>query len=239
MTHNRFISLTSFTEQDSLTRPHRLLESLRLCRKSVDTNPTASGYYHLALALARAGPERDIDQAIENARAAVEQDPTAIRHWHLLGILLVGTDDWRKAKGVLDYGAAIGDHKSEEDETLDGLPRNDSSSAIEGLPSTHNSLTVKPIHPPLLERDASQIPESFTLLQPLPDHPPPSRRELFEESLQLRMTQLALSEYAEGPEGAVEKWLEVFQWVSEYKDLATDDCKFSKRLYLALSLKSF
>lgn len=219
-------------EQDPLTRQNKLSESLRLCKDSVEANPTASGHYHLALAFAHAGPERDIGQATENARTALEQDSTEIRHWHLLGILLAATDEWKKAKGVLDYGAAIGENKISDDNEGAGDSGtlhdavNDSSATIDGLPTASSSP-----HLPLLARDSLQIPEAFTLLQPLPDHPPPSRRELFEESLQLRMTQLALSEYVEGPEGAVEKWLEVFQWVSEYKDLAIDDCRCTLRIW--------
>jgi hypothetical protein len=211
-------------EQDPFTRPQRLSESLRLCRKSVDTFPTASGYYHLALALSYAGTSRDINQAIENARSAVEEDHKEIKHWHLLGVLLVTTDDWKKAQGVLEYGAAIG-----EDQDSDGMgsktpntARNDSSTTIEGLPTVDDSSPFK--SPPLLARDSLQIPSSHTLLQALPDHPPPSQRELFEQALQLRMTQLALTEYVEGPEGAVEKWLEVFYWVSEQKDLTGEGC---------------
>ena len=55
------------------------------------------------------------------------------------------------------------------------------------------------------------------LFQPLPDHPPPSSTERFEHALQLRMTQLALTELMEGPEGTEEKWVEVFQWFAKRK----------------------
>ena len=206
-----------------LTRPHRLSESLRLCALAVETFPGASAHYHLALALSRAGPSRDIPLAIEHARAAVEQDSREIRHWHLLGLLLVGTDDWKKAKAVLEYGAEVSEAG---DEGLPQTPNGDApgtpNGKAEGLPPTdvpfipisESSLT-------LLSQDATSIPSAASLLKPLPDHPSPSRREFFEQALQLRMTQLALTEHAEGPEGAAEKWLEVFLWVATQKENST------------------
>ncbi|KAF8966758.1 hypothetical protein BDZ97DRAFT_1938402 [Flammula alnicola] len=47
------------------------------------------------------------------------------------------------------------------------------------------------------------------------DQYPPTPSTLFERHLQLRMTQVALMEVMEGPEGAEEAWLEVFVWVAE------------------------
>lgn len=206
----------------SLTRPRRLSESLRLCTLAVETFPSASAHYHLALALSTAGPSRNIPLAIEHARSAVEQDSREIQHWHLLGLLLVATDDWKKAKAVLEYGAGI----SEERVGDEGLPQTPNGDApgtpngkIEALPPTEVPSTPTSESPPtLLSWDATCIPAAASLLKPLPDHPLPSRRELFDQALQLRMTQLALTEQTEGSEGAVEKWLEVFSWVATQKE---------------------
>jgi hypothetical protein len=206
----------------SLTRPVRLSESLRLCTLAVETFPSAPAYYHLALALSRAGPSRNIPLAIEHARSAVEQDSREIRHWHLLGLLLVATDDWKKAKGVLEYGIGV----SEEGAGDDGLPQTPNgdvsgtpNGTIEGLPPTDSPfMPTSELPSTLLGLDATGIPAAASLLKPLPDHPPPSRRESFEQALQLRMTHLALTEHAEGPEGAAEKWLEVFAWVASQKE---------------------
>jgi tetratricopeptide (TPR) repeat protein len=99
----------------SLTRTYRLSESLRLCTLAVETFPSATAYYHLAIALSRAGPSRDIPLAIEHARSAVEQDSREIRHWHLLGLLLVATDDWKKAKAVLEYGAGVSEERTDDE----------------------------------------------------------------------------------------------------------------------------
>jgi len=206
----------------SLSRPRQLSESLRFCELAVETFTSAPAHYHLALALSRAGPSRNIPLAIEHARSAVEQDSHEIRHWHLLGLLLIATDDWKKAKAVLEYGAGISEERSGDD-ALPQTPNGDApgtpNGEIEGLPPTDAPLILTlESSTTLLSWDACGIPAAASLLKPLPDHPPPSRRELFEQALQLRMTQLALTEHTEGPEGAVEKWLEVFSWVAAQKD---------------------
>ena len=206
----------------SLTRPYQLSESLRLCALAVETFPSAPAYYHLSLALSRAGTSRNILLAIEHARSAVEQNSREIRYWHLLGLLLVATDDWKKAKAVLEYGAGVSEERT-GDEGLPQTPNSDTpgtpNEKIEGLPPTEPPFipSLEPFST-LLCRDAADIPPASSLLKPLLDHPPPSRQELFEQALQLRMTQLALVEHAEGPESAVEKWLEVFAWVATQKE---------------------
>jgi hypothetical protein len=216
-------TLTQFwPEQMSFNRPYRLSESLRLCELAVETFPSAPACYHLALALSRAGPSRNIPLAIEHARFAVEQGSHEIRHWHLLGLLLVATDDWKKAKAILEYGAGIGEERV-GDEGLPQTPNGDTpgtpNGQIEGLPPTAPPfMPVLKSSSTLLDPDAIGIPPAASLLKRVLDHPPPSRRELFEQALQLRMTQLALSEHAEGTEGAVEKWLEVFTWVATQKE---------------------
>ena len=205
-----------------MTRPHRLSESLRLSTLAVEIFPNASTHYHLALALSTAGPSRNISLAIEHARSAVEQDSSEIRYWHLLGLLLVATDDWKKAKAVLEYGAGISEERA-GDEGLPQTPNGDApgtpNGKIEGLPPTDVPFVPISESPStLLGRDATGIPAAASLLKPLPDHPQPSRRDLFEQALQLRMTQLALTEHTEGCEGAIEKWLEVFSWVATQKE---------------------
>lgn len=40
------------------------------------------------------------------------------------------------------------------------------------------------------------------------------------------MTQLTLFELVEGPEGAGDKWVEVFQWFSDRREAAVDDSKY-------------
>ncbi|KAJ2923781.1 hypothetical protein H1R20_g13313, partial [Candolleomyces eurysporus] len=94
-----------------------------------------------------------------------------------------------------------------------------------GLTRTFTSETVTPIqidhvgalNASVLSSDATFVPPSAQLLRSILDPVPPSRQDLFEWGLQLRMTQMALVEVRQGPEGAEEGWLEVFSWVAEKK----------------------
>jgi hypothetical protein len=174
---------------------------------------------------------------------AVELEPDNIRYWHLLGLLLAASEDWRGAREVLEAGAAQ-DDQAWADELTSSLPddipdsntigrRETSSTAgimvTSYASSTHpelpspasegaSTVTERPIERQII-LDAHQhtLPSAAELLQSLPDHPPPSVTECFEHTLQLRMTQLALTELMEGPEGTEEKWVEVFQWFAKRK----------------------
>jgi hypothetical protein len=165
---------------------------------------------------------------------AVELDPDNIRYWHLLGLLLAASEDWRGAREVLEAGATLDDQAWVAEQT--SSPANDlpdsstigreTSSTATGYASSTPSpaseeastVTERPIEKEII-LDAHQhtLPLAAGLLQPLPDHPPPSVTERFEHALQLRMTQLALTELMEGPEGTEDKWIEVFQWFAKRK----------------------
>ncbi len=174
---------------------------------------------------------------------AVELEPDNIRYWHLLGLLLAASEDWRGAREVLEAGATLDDQawvaeqtSSLPNDTPDSttIGRRETSSmagvtATDYAPSIHASLpspaseeastvTERPIERQIiLDAHLHTLPPAAELLQPLPDHPPPSFTERFEHALQLRMTQLALTELMEGPEGTEEKWVEVFQWFAKRK----------------------
>lgn len=79
----------------------------------------------------------------------------------------------------------------------------------------------------LLERGATSLPLASDLLQPAQTQSPPTRHELFEHALQLRMTQVALAEFVAGPEGAENKLPEVFQWIAERKGVTGDSRTFN------------
>jgi hypothetical protein len=53
------------------------------------------------------------------------------------------------------------------------------------------------------------------MLLPIPDHPRPSKEDLFEHGLHLRMTLLSLIELMDGAEIASVKWVDVFAWFAE------------------------
>ena len=77
-------------------------------QESLLAQPTASGYYHLALSFARRGSSAyDLDQAIECAGHAIAGQPKDVRYWHLLGILLTGAEKWTEAIEILERGAEL------------------------------------------------------------------------------------------------------------------------------------
>ena len=78
----------------------------------------------------------------------------------------------------------------------------------------------------ILDKDCRALPPAATLLQPIPDYPSPSRQDMFEYAMQLRMTQLAVAEHVEGAEGAGLRWVEVFGWVADRKGVVTEQRKF-------------
>jgi hypothetical protein len=205
--------------------------------RSVSEFPTPSGHYHLALSLSRAGASQDLTEAVEIAGLAVEGEPREIRYWHLLGLLLAANERWKDAKEILEQGADMGEVDLTEEEaetptTQNGVAEKDFGSVglngmsdgnginrnhrTTGLPNgdSHNTaLDQQPVF--LLGQEDSEIPVAADLLNWLNDHPPPSRQEVFEHALQLRMTQAVLAEYVEGVESAADRWIEVFSWIAE------------------------
>lgn len=235
-------SVMALVEHDPRTRPTWLETSIKKFVASIETFPTPSARYHLAIALARPGPFQDLEQAIANGSLALEGASGDIRYWHLLGLLLTANGKWKEAKGILEIGAGIGEkeddsengHDDEDeyarmadanrDPPVADLESGDANGHIEPPEVDHSQAQSNS----LLERGCSVIPPSATLLQVfLPDCPGPSSHDAFERALQLRMTQLALTECVEGAEGAGLKWLEVFGWVAERKGLVSEQRKLS------------
>jgi hypothetical protein len=213
----------------------------------VEESPTPSAYYHLALSFARPGPSHDLDQATVNAGLAVESDPKEIRYWHLIGLLLAASERWKAAEEILAQGAEIGETPQEDEpsnghgnpELLMANGHGTNGRAIDGLPVADATPVMKRLSMPpeplapvfILDKPKLGMPPATDLLLPAPDHAAPSRQESFEYSLQLRMTQVALIEHVDGPEGAAEKWLEVFQWIAERRGVTGSS---SSRVILSL-----
>ena len=196
----------------------------------------------------------------------MEGDPTEVRYWHLLGLLLAATEQWKAAGEILERGAELGEsggkettNRVENDGTYghdreDGDPKRAietseadnqtlripsvSRGSVEnadaevlderiangnGSPIQNAIVDRKGTSPSLylLEANASQIPPAASLLGPVPDHEHPSNQDLFEYALQLRMTQVALTEVVEGPEGAELKWVDVFSWHAQAEKRST------------------
>ncbi|KAH9173803.1 hypothetical protein EDB89DRAFT_2153622 [Lactarius sanguifluus] len=232
-------TVMAIKEQDHLSRTSRLTTALSLLESSIQAHPSSSAHFHIALALYKPIPGRDLARAVENARIAVELEPDNVRYWHLLGLLLAAFEDWRGAREVLEVGATLDDQSWAAEQTLpltsDNLDTSTISRQRDGSTGTSSSDNTTPTLPEpslfseagststerqheretILDGQAHTLPSPAELLRPLPDHPPPTITERFEHALQLRMTQLALTELIEGPEVTEEKWPEVFQWFAK------------------------
>ena len=187
-----------------------------------------------------------MQRAIEHARAAVENDSSEVRHWHLLGLLLAATDDWRAAKGVLEIGIGMAEVELVEDDRS-AMDVNGSAGDLNIRDFAHTNGAEEVNHnedggmtsdevesTTVIAASDSIIPPSTGLLQAVKDRPAPTRQENFEYALQMRMTQLALAEFVEGAEGVGEKWLEVFQWFREKRPASMDDSESSSTQCLLL-----
>lgn len=242
-----YYTTLAIIEQESYTRQARLSRALAAYLKSATTYPTPAAHHQLAIALSLPGSSQNVDEAIVSARAAVEEDADEIRHWHLLGLLLSANGEWEKATGVLEVGADLDESKQDaegparldvENTAGDIVLKAPMADGIEAkdfelnqqvtqvnrhskLPVSHlplnNAHGLASEHKRLLDPLATGIPPSATLLRPLPDHPSPSSCDAFDYALQLRMTQMALAEHIEGPEGAEGRWVGVFGWIAERK----------------------
>ena len=239
--------LLVYSEQDPFTRSQRLEKAHSLFRSSLEAYPTALGYFYLALSLARAGALQDLQQAIVYAAQAVEADSLEVRYWHLLGILLTATEQWKAAAEILERGAALDD--IEVSESLDIFPESDQNSRM-GPPAWEknylapnreaDSLTTSTAGPDdptatptqlhrdeayVLDRSSQRMPPSSNLLGSIVDQCWPLSFEIVEHSLQLRLTQVYLVEAVDGAEAADQKWIEVFRWISA-KKAAVSDCEY-------------
>ncbi|KAJ7854317.1 hypothetical protein B0H14DRAFT_2756738 [Mycena olivaceomarginata] len=229
-------TVMAFKERDPHSRPARLAQAHALFLQAVATHPTPAAYHHLALSFARpTGPAYDLEQATLHAGRAVEGDSREIRYWHLLALLLAAAEQWKAAEEILERGAELGEPPVPQEDELANANGNGNLNpelltadgrAIDGLPpaadSVHPIAKRASVPPPIYLLDTSEvgIPPGADLLLPVADHPAPSRQQLFEYSLQLRMTQVALIEHVDGAEGAEGKWLEVFAWIAERRGVA-------------------
>ena len=87
--------------------------------------------------------------------------------------------------------------------------KNDMANGSATQPSSEGAIFALP-------STSLEIPPAATLFRPeLWSMFPPTKQELFEYHLQLRMTQATVVEALSGPEGAEVYWVDVFSWVSE------------------------
>lgn len=162
----------------------------------------------------------------------MEADPKEIRYWHLLGLLLTAQERWKEAAEILERGAELDKEASGELEDEDDEGGADSGEELliaANQSSTIESPSLRPVKAKLfpacgtvyaLGKTETTIPPASGLLRSMLEKNPPSKKDVYEYSLQLRMTQVALAEVVNGPEGAEEKWVDVFSWIAGKKGVS-------------------
>lgn len=133
----------------------------------------------------------------------------------MLGGLVESSDSAEKLNG---HESRNGNGNGVSHSSQNGSSEGNTESEVTG--SVPTPLPRTPISASLLSQDGRKIPRAATLLKSALDHSPPSGQDKFEYALQLRMTQVVLTENVEGAEGAAAKWLEIFQWIAEKKSAA-------------------
>ncbi|KAH6903832.1 hypothetical protein BKA70DRAFT_579522 [Coprinopsis sp. MPI-PUGE-AT-0042] len=164
------------------------------------------------------------------------QEARTTKYWHLLGLVLSALERWEDAEEMFEQGEEYGVPKGAEEAEVNGsgasgdAEEGESKSGVTVLsegemvvpslstqPSAHPSSTSSPwtstdilahIYNPLLRAHGELFPGC-----------PPSREEIFEDGLELRMTKMKIVEIREGAEGAERGWVDVFTWVAEQKGL--------------------
>lgn len=143
----------------------------------------------------------------------------------MLGLISGILENWDAADVALESGAVISESdkfaQHQREDTGNGML---GENLIDGLPQAEDPASFPSPSPPafVLSENATGMPPVSTLLPAVQASPPPSRQEIFEYALQLRMTQLVLVEHVEGPEGAAEKLPEIFQWIAEQRGTSSE-----------------
>ncbi|KAG8746469.1 hypothetical protein FRC10_004909 [Ceratobasidium sp. 414] len=220
-------TLTAAKELDPTTRPTRQSTALRHLLESATLDPTsADTFYHLAFVQAEA---RATSEAVLSARQAVERAPRDVRGWHLLGLLLTAMEDWAGAKVVIEFGIANAEELRTDSQGEEGVGQQGNvadggvvvkdfgigtvrSSSPQGIPPSEFNF---PHHAPSIVPSDGILPASRTLHVLFGRADPdasPSRLRAFVAAAQIRLTEMAIVERIEGPDGAAGMWPAVFAW---------------------------
>jgi hypothetical protein len=166
---------------------------------------------------------REVDAAVVSARRAVELGPGDVRTWHLLGLLLTSQEDWENALEILELGLVKLQEDLNASESVNVSTSKEDGGVVshdfaEGSNGTSSRPTLSRIATASIIGGArSEVIQSPALLHyPIPSVPFQRISERFEASVQMLLTQLALSERYEGAERANERWPEVFAFFSSH-----------------------
>lgn len=202
---------------------------------AVESDSREIRYWHLLGLLSAATEQWDAADGALETGAAIGEDVSAEELGAVDGRGIPESNGLTVPTGDIqakDFAAPKGNGTIKEAENGNGNPNDIDGLPLSSLPSLSDQEPRPSVY--LLEKGATGLPLASDLLQPAQAQSPPSRHELFEHALQLRMTQVALAEFVEGPEGAESKLPEVFQWIAERKGVTGDSSTFSGLFALSL-----
>jgi hypothetical protein len=212
----------------ALVRPgaeQNLEEAIIWARKSVEEEPGEMRFWHLLGLLLTATEEwvaakRVLEEGASLAEGedAFEEDKVPEKVQEVAKKPNENGDRDGEVHGHMKKNSVGG--KESMKSGVDGLTNGRTDNPA--TQSNHDLATLSIPPHALLDLHDKNLPSAASLLPPLPDHPRPSRLEVFEQALQLRMTQVVLTEYVEGAEGAGDKWVDVFSWIAERKEIGPE-----------------
>ncbi|WVR03497.1 hypothetical protein IAU60_000488 [Kwoniella sp. DSM 27419] len=199
---------------DAIHRPTYQSQAIDHLVASVDLDPTASGYYHLAHCQAEA---RAVDAATGSIRSSLELNPDSVQAWHLLALLLTARRDWVGATKACEAGISV--WEQDEETAEQDLPTDEQVTTADGVgsrdfavvpPSPSTRSIQSPVDQDVLLRDGS-----FPYIHiASPETTPLSRSARLEHVIRLRMTLNVIIEKTQGPEMAMLKQQELFAFFS-------------------------
>ena len=235
------------SEHDPKLRPSQLQEARDLLQRATTLDPhSASAFWHLATVQSSL---RDVDASVLSAKQAVELAPGDVRTWHLLGLMLTAQENWDQALEILDIGllktteGLVGGEFGEGPGASDAQSRSGEGGAKDevlkqdfaepgSIPRPQNGSAAPPVEKldgTLLEPRIDTLPSASSFHYIIPSVPFQTTSEKFDASIQLLLTQLALSEKYEGAERANERWPDVFSFFSSHCPSSISSGELSRR----------
>lgn len=174
-------------------RPEYQTQAVNHLRAATTLDHSSSeAFYHLSYAYATA---RHIDHAVGAIHTALQLDPQSVRAWHLLALLLTAQGDWNAAYKAGETGIALW----EADD--DAITSDEADTATECAP--------------ILTAPTLLLPNGEVAPTPAAPAERPSKFARLETVIQLRMTLNVITEKLHGPDAALEKHQQLFQFFSK------------------------
>ncbi|KAG6843376.1 hypothetical protein H0H93_001213, partial [Arthromyces matolae] len=180
---------------------HDVKQALLFAGRAVEGDPKEIRYWHLfGLLLAAAEKWEEARDILESGAAISDEESSD-----------VDTDNNVVVNETLEPQGPENTIRVQEKDFAVSVPAQDAehnSQSADIPPLSNGHINAPAPQPGGLKRIpliiGTRIPPARGLFAPVQDHPSPSKEDMFEHALQLRMTQGVLAEVMDGPEGAEE-----------------------------------